>query len=125
MIRKIKIDKILERKSDQAFYTDYLDLFENDPKEIKYISDLFLSNLIFRNTFTPQFMEQSTVQLLIEVQYRDTKPFIKNLWVAYTFGFYLPYIYASFLINYNFDINTKSAFDLFHIYFLYILAFIT
>jgi hypothetical protein len=57
----VKIDKILERESDSTIYTDYLKLFENDPKKIKHMNDLVISNLIFRNTFTPQFMEQSTI----------------------------------------------------------------
>jgi hypothetical protein len=57
----VKIDKILERESDSTIYTDYLELFENDPKKIKHMNDLVISNLIFRNTFTPQFMEQSTI----------------------------------------------------------------
>jgi len=69
------------------------------------MNDLVISNLIFRNTFTPQFMEQNTVQLMIEIQYREVIPFIKNLLIAYTLGFYVPFIYVCVLINYNFDMS--------------------
>jgi len=57
----------LERKSDININTDYLDLFDKDPKNIKNMNDLVLSNLIFRNIDTPQFLEQNTIQLMIEI----------------------------------------------------------
>ena len=57
----------MERKSDININTDYLDLFDKDPKNIKNMNDLVLSNLIFRNIDTPQFLEQNTIQLMIEI----------------------------------------------------------
>ncbi len=69
------------------------------------MNDLVISNLIYRNTYTPQFMEQNTIQMMIEVQYREAKPFIKNLLIAYILGFYIPFIYICILVNYNFDIS--------------------
>ena len=50
---KIKIDRILGRKSDKNINTDYLDLFDEDPKNIKYMNDFILSNLISSNVDTP------------------------------------------------------------------------
>jgi hypothetical protein len=50
-------------------------------------------------------MEQNTVQLMIEIQYREAKPIIKNLLIAYCLGFYIPFIYVCFLINYDFDMS--------------------
>lgn len=43
----------MKRISDKNIYTDYLDLFDKDPKNIKYMNDLVLSNLLFRNIDTP------------------------------------------------------------------------
>jgi hypothetical protein len=61
MVRKIKIDKILNREADENTNTDYMDLFDQEPKNIKYMNHLFISNLIDRNSETNQFMEQSSV----------------------------------------------------------------
>ena len=57
MIDKIKIDLILERKSCESLFTDYLDLYKDClPKDIRYMNDLLLSNLIHRNIETEDFM---------------------------------------------------------------------
>jgi hypothetical protein len=68
---------------------------------------------------------------MIECQYEKVKPFVKKLLIAYTIGFYIPYVYACYLINYK-DLNDekdpnwkRSPFELKIIYFMYALAFIT
>ena len=88
------------------------------------MNHLFISNLIDRNSDTNQFMEQSSVQLMINFQYNIAKPVVKSLLMIYVLGFYLPFIYVSFIIS-NFNIAKHSSYDVYAIYFMYILSFIT
>ena len=50
-------------------------------------------------------MEQNTIQLMIDIQYRVAKPVIKYLLIFYTVGFYIPFIYICFVITYDFDLK--------------------
>ncbi len=50
---KMKLDMILGRERCEKYFTQYLDIFKDfKPKEfkkIRFMNDLLLSNLIFRN----------------------------------------------------------------------------
>lgn len=46
VLRKIKIDKILNRKAKRSKNTEYLKLFSNDPTKINSINDLVLASFI-------------------------------------------------------------------------------
>ena len=46
LIRKIKIDKMMGRKPNKFKGTAYLGKFDNDPKLINAISDLFLADML-------------------------------------------------------------------------------
>ena len=88
------------------------------------MNHLFISNLIDRNSETNQFMEQSSVQLMIDFQYDIAKPVVKALLIFYIIGFYLPFIYASFTIS-NFDYTKENQSDLYTIYLMYVISFFT
>jgi hypothetical protein len=62
---------------------------------------------------------------MIEIQYKKVKPYIKNLLIIYTLGFYLPFVYTCILINNSFAASEKSSFDLIKLYTLYALSFLT
>ncbi len=66
MIRKIKIDKILGRQSSEINGTEYLNEIKEEPKDIFYIDDLFISSLIFDKTQDPSFTKHSTLKKIIE-----------------------------------------------------------
>ena len=114
----------MNREADENTNTDYLDLFDQEHKNIKYMNHLFISNLIDRNSETNQFMEQSSVQLMIDFQYDIAKPVVKALLIFYIIGFYLPFIYASFTIS-NFDFTKENSSDLYTIYLMYAISFFT
>jgi hypothetical protein len=46
MIRKIKIDKILEREANDPHGTAYLNLINQEFKDISYVDDLLISTII-------------------------------------------------------------------------------
>ena len=62
IIQKIKIDIILDRKSNLSEHTKYLDYFKNtNPRDINNIDDLFLAQLIEKNLESQNFVESKTV----------------------------------------------------------------
>ena len=68
MIRKIKIDKIMNRPCDENIFTDYLELIKiKSIKDIEYINHLFLASLIFKNIDTNGFLSSSTIRSLIDI----------------------------------------------------------
>lgn len=57
MIRKMKIDVIINRIADENHFTEYIDFAKNFAiKDIKYIDHLFIAQLVFKNIDTYQFL---------------------------------------------------------------------
>ena len=48
IIRKIKIDKIMNRPALTSHATDYLELLKESPEDVDRIEDLFLADLIYK-----------------------------------------------------------------------------
>ena len=55
MIRKIKIDKMMGRKPNKCKGTQYLEKFDNNPKLIDAITDLFLADMLQQRQDAPEF----------------------------------------------------------------------
>ena len=57
MIRKMKIDVIINRIADENHFTEYIDFTKKFAiKDIKYIDHLFIAQLVFKNIDTYQFL---------------------------------------------------------------------
>ena len=68
MIKKMKIDAIMNRIADENQFTEYLNFAKNfEIKDIKYIDHLFLAQLIYKNIDTYQFLSQNTIKSLVDI----------------------------------------------------------
>lgn len=68
MIKKMKIDVMQGRIADENNFTEYINFTKNYAiKDIKYIDNLFLAQLVYRNIDTYQFLNQSTIKSLIDI----------------------------------------------------------
>ena len=90
-IRKIKIQKLMNRKASKLKGTSYLKKFDDNPRYINAITDLFLADMMRQRKETPEFYAQQSVQKLIDRQYVVTKDVIFSLLVIYLIGFIIPF----------------------------------
>ena len=68
--------------------------------EHKNINDLFVATIICQNLENHEFMTSNTIEKIIRLQYQKVKPIVKNMLFAYILGFFIPFVYLVFEINY-------------------------
>lgn len=104
MIRKMKIDKILERDASDAHGTQYLELINQEFKDISYVDDLLISTIINHGAeMNPEVIEQSSVKRIVELQFMRVKPIIERHLLIYIFFFVFPFIYNIYIVDINHD----------------------
>ncbi len=104
MIRKMKIDKILERDASDAHGTQYLELINQEFKDISYVDDLLISTIINHGAeMNPDIIEQSSVKRIVELQFMRVKPIIERHLLIYIFFFVFPFIYNIYIVDINHD----------------------
>ena len=104
MIRKMKIDKILERDASDAHGTQYLGLINQEFKDISYVDDLLISTIINHGAeMNPEVIEQSSVKRIVELQFMRVKPIIERHLLIYIFFFVFPFIYNIYIVDINHD----------------------
>lgn len=95
-IRKIKIDKFLQREKANTPFTGYLEPLTKAPKHLAF-DQLLLADLLHRDksgtdSQSLDFYDQNTIQKLIQIQYPATKALHIGLLTIYILGFLLPFV---------------------------------
>jgi hypothetical protein len=100
----MKIDKILERDASDAHGTQYLELINQEFKDISYVDDLLISTIINHGAeMNPEVIEQSSVKRIVELQFMRVKPIIERHLLIYIFFFVFPFIYNIYIVDINHD----------------------
>lgn len=105
IIRKIKIDKLMRRQALKKNHTEYLALLDEKPEDFDQIEDLFLADLLFKQESNRKFFNNTSVQKLIDRQYKYTRRLMRNLLLLYIFGFMAPFIYNVFESNSTYSVT--------------------
>jgi hypothetical protein len=109
---------ICGREASEDEFTEYLDSFDkNNIKEIKGLDELFIADIIIKNSDDNQFLNFIIIRSMIDVMSEKTKKIIKYMTYFYVLGFYFPFLYNIFIINSS-SFKTDDEKETVHIYFM-------